>query len=371
MAIKIIKLPNGSVVYDVYVNIMNVHGRRAQRKRRVGSLFKAREAETLLKAELLMEKGRPERATWGLWLTKILREMKITHRPSTVENYTLLMGSWVTPKLKDRFLDDLTPSDIHDVIYGRERKASPNTQRTVLDIVRRILGRAVEDGLLVRNPAIPVKVKVPQPKQTVLNAKEVQKLLYEAKSSNHRFYPIWATALFTGMRSGELYALKWTDIDFENRRIYVTRSWNNKAGYGPTKSQRNRVVPISDNLKKLLSEFALTKGERPPGEDFVLPHLQEWTDGEQAAVLRRFCDRIGITSVKFHDLRATFITQLLLKGAPLAQVMSMAGHTELKTTNGYLRVAGTDLDGATERLSYALPDVQLAEVLEFRPQVNG
>lgn len=82
----------------------------------------------------------------------------------------------------------------------------------------------------------------------------------------------------------------------------------------------------------------------------MLPHLGEWTDGAQAAVLRGFCEAIGITSVKFHDLRATFITQLLLKGVPLAQVMAIVGHTQLKTTNVYLRVAGTDLQGATEKL---------------------
>jgi len=82
-------------------------------------------------------------------------------------------------------------------------------------------------------------------------------------------------------------------------------------------------------------------------------------------VLRDFCRSIGITPVKFHDLRATFITQLLLRGVSLAQVMSIVGHSQLKTTNTYLRVAGTDLDGATEKLSYSLPQDELARVLEF------
>ena len=73
-----------------------------------------------------------------------------------------------------------------------------------------------------------------------------------------------------------------------------------------------------------------------------------------------------ITEVKFHDLRATFITQMLLKGVSLAQVMAIVGHAELKTTNRYLRVAGSDLKGATEKLSFSLPRGELARVIEFQ-----
>ncbi len=92
----------------------------------------------------------------------------------------------------------------------------------------------------------------------------------------------------------------------------------------------------------------------------------EWEKDEQARVLRHLCKSIGITLVKFHDLRATFITQLLLKGVSLAQVMAIVGHAELKTTNRYLRVLGTDLDGVTDKLGFSLPQDQLAKVIDLR-----
>jgi len=149
-----------------------------------------------------------------------------------------------------------------------------------------------------------------------------------------------------------------------NRRISINKAWSNKSGIGPTKSQRNRVVPISEELFKLLQELgAASKGP----EEHVLPRIQEWTDGSQADVLRQFCKVIEITSVKFHDLRATFITQMLLRGVPLAQVMTIVGHTELHTTTRYLRVAGADLDGATNKLGYSLPTLELAKVISFVP----
>ena len=77
---------------------------------------------------------------------------------------------------------------------------------------------------------------------------------------------------------------------------------------------------------------------------------------EQARITREFYAAAGITPVKFHDLRATFITSLLARGESLARVMSIVGHSQIKTTNGYLRKAGVDVQGATEKLGYELPD---------------
>lgn len=74
----------------------------------------------------------------------------------------------------------------------------------------------------------------------------------------------------------------------------------------------------------------------------------------------------GITSVKFHDLRATFITQLLKQGVALARVMAIVGHSELKTTQGYLRLCGQDLAGATEELGIKLPSLERGQVLRLR-----
>ena len=78
---------------------------------------------------------------------------------------------------------------------------------------------------------------------------------------------------------------------------------------------------MSDDLLNFLREWKLQSG----GGEFILPHFIEWQNGEQASVLREFCESIGITSVKFHDLRATFITNLLARGESLARVMAMVG----------------------------------------------
>ena len=220
---------------------------------------------------------------------------------------------------------------------------------------------AVEEGHLDRNPCLGINIKVPELDQKVLTASEVAIFLKEARISNHRFYPIWTMALMTGMRSGELYALRWTDVDLYARKISVTRQWTSKNGFGPTKTRLNRVVPISEELVKFLKELKLQRGN----DEYVLPHANGWHKGEQARITREFCHAVGVTEVKFHDLRATFITNLLSRGESLARVMSIVGHNDLKTTNGYLRKAGVDVQGATDKLGYSVPEIPNGELISF------
>jgi integrase len=220
-------------------------------------------------------------------------------------------------------------------------------------MVKRLLQMAVEEGVVDRNPCAGIQVKVAETIQQVLTNDDADKFLREARLVHHRFYHVWLVALMTGMRSGELYALQWSDIDFDARTIAVNKQWTSKNGYCPTKSRKTRVVPISENLFGFLKEYKL----QARNGEFVLPRLSEWERGEQSRVTREFCITIGINAVKFHDLRATFITNLLARGESLARVMSMVGHAELKTTNGYLRKAGVDVRGGTERLGYKVPVV--------------
>ncbi len=155
----------------------------------------------------------------------------------------------------------------------------------------------------------------------------------------------------TGMRSGELQALLWSDVDFENNYISVNKSWSSKNGLGPTKNSLTRSVPISTSLKKLLMEMKLKNNG-----SFVLPRLNSWKQGDQAKIIREFCRELGITEIGFHDLRATFITQLLIKDVPLAKVMKIVGHSNIKTTMKYLRMIAKDVEGATEALGIELPE---------------
>ena len=186
----------------------------------------------------------------------------------------------------------------------------------------------------------------------ILTKEEMAKLLYEAKRLESPWYPVWALALYTGMRSGELYALQWDCVDLEDNVIYVHRNWTSKKGFGPTKGRYWRTVPI-DSTEVI--EFFKTLRLNAESE-FVLPRLREWGKGEQARELRKFCQSIGITSVKFHTLRACFATHLLRAGVSTADVMKICGWKDLDTMQRYVRLAGINTKGATSSISILQSD---------------
>ncbi len=181
----------------------------------------------------------------------------------------------------------------------------------------------------------------------ILNLEQIRTLLLYAERINHPWYPIWALALFTGMRSGELYALQWDQIDFDNKLIFVHRNWTSKDGFGPTKGRYWRSVPVeSTQVLNLLKDLKLKRGN----EKHVLHHWKSWTDGEAASILREFCVGSGLPSIKFHTLRSCFATQLIRDGIAPAVVMKICGWKDLKTMQRYIRLAGIEVKGATEGL---------------------
>ncbi len=363
MAIKTY-VENGKKLFEVYVNGFDARGRRFQRRKtKVETLKKAETLEFEFKVELAKLRDEKYPFKWSMWLEECCRIMKFDKRPSTIMNYERYLNKWATPAFRDKFIADITKSHVYSVVFEQvDQSLTPFSRRTILRLMSRIFQMAVEEGILTRNPCVGVKVKVPEAVQKVLTNAEVEIFLREAKLSGHKFYPVWLLALKTGMRSGKMFALKWTDIDFDARLISVTKQWTSKNGYGPTKTQQNRIVPISEDLLSFLKERKMEHGTK---NEFVLPRLRDCDQGAQARITRDFCRFLGITSVKFHDLRATFITNLLARGEPLAKVMAIVGHSELKTTNGYLRKSGVEVQGGTDRLGYKVPQEEPAQIQEF------
>ena len=185
-----------------------------------------------------------------------------------------------------------------------------------------------------------------------------------AKIYEKRWYFIWSFAIYTGMRNGELFALKWSDIDFdpESPLIRVSRSYNKRTReYKCTKTGKVREIPICKplmNVIKKLKSWYLHQKKRDgklQGE-YILPRPRLWRDGSQAKVLRSFCKDIGITPICFHSLRACFATELLKRGVPVMKVMAVGGWSELKTMRHYVRLSGIEIKGVTDPLDFSSPE---------------
>lgn len=364
MAIRFEQNSEGKKTFVVSCEGTDSRGKRMQlRKRGISTEREAKAVEFELKRQLANQKEKNPNYTWNEWFDICIGRMKVELKNSTIMEYTAKQNVWFKPIIGEKMLKDISPQEVHEVVYNPSFDVSWHTRLATLRKITRLMQMAVEDGMIPTNPCNRVRVKTPEARQSVLNRCEVDKLLAEAQRLDHRFYDVWVMAVMTGMRSGELYALKWSDVCFDLNIIRIQRSWTSKNGLGPTKSARSRVLPLSSELETYLKELKLKGSDR---EGHVLPRLQEWTRGDQAQVLQDFCVGIGITPVRFHDLRATFITQMLSKGVPLAQVMALVGHAEIKTTQGYLRLAGIELRGTTEALGISLPKLTEAKVLKFK-----
>lgn len=256
---------------------------------------------------------------------------------------------------------DITRVDVLEVLNQMKAHSSSISYQNKMKIIIHQIFTFGMDHRLIRDmdrtPAYGISLgRDEEKKPEILTLTEIRKLLKEARRMNHEWFPVWSLALLTGMRSGELYALIWDDVDFENKTIYLNKSYNprmkciksTKAGYW-------RHVPMSDELISLLNEL---KAQAPDRRE-VLPRFWEWTKGEQARVLRKFCQGIGIPSVKFHTLRACFATQLIRSSVAPAIVMKICGWKDLETMQRYIRLAGIETQGATNVLK-VLPEADVA-----------
>jgi integrase len=185
---------------------------------------------------------------------------------------------------------------------------------------------------------------------SILSLEEMRKLLSCAKAEHHPWYHIWAFGFLTGMRSGELKALQFKDIDLEKGSVLISKSLCSRTRkIKCTKAGYWRTVPISSELRQVIEEI---RSDGPSGpDDFVLPRHGTWTSGEAAKVLRMYLEKIEIkVPVVFHTLRACFATHLLGLGVDQATVMKMGGWRDMKTFQIYIRLAGIDVKGATDAL---------------------
>jgi integrase len=257
----------------------------------------------------------------------------------------------------------IAASDVTMLFYQmKEQKCSDSFIAKVRGDIRKVF----TFGILYRHvrgikdsPTNGVTIKSRRRMRTeILRDDEIKKLLSYAKEYEPVWYYIWAFAIYTGCRNGELYALKWSDINFQGRLITVQRSYNKKYRQEKgTKTEEWRSVSICEPLWEILQELKLQHDhdvERGSCNHigYVLPRPGTWQNGSQALKLRQFCEEIGITPVCFHTLRACFATELLKRGVDVPSVMRVGGWQSLKTMMHYVRLSGVRDQGITDPLDY-------------------
>jgi integrase len=301
-------------------------------------------------------------ATWGEACREWLRWIEHDRRRkrSTVRDYKLTIDANLIPDLgEDRTLETIQPKHVEayrDVLLARG-KLTPRTINKRLTIIHGVFKRATKVWDLKANPAVGVE-KVPERRSgdiEVLRPDEVRQLAAHAETDQDA--ALYVTAAFTGLRFGELAALRWSDIDWQRSLIHVRRALARGAIEEP-KSGKVRSVPMVPEVSQALAKL----GQRDlwiGDHDFVFTSSTGSYIDHSATVrtYKRALRAAGLRPIKFHGLRHSFGT-LAVQAFPLSDVQAWMGHADIATTMRYVHYVPKH--DAAQRLGRLLSDENVA-----------
>jgi integrase len=264
-------------------------------------------------------------------------------KPSTVAGYRALVRSQLLPAFGDQPVEAITTATIEHWLAGVDRASSTRAKSLVL--MHGIFQRAHKLYGLRVNPA--ADVEKPSQRRSgdieVFSPEEIMALVRAAASEQDA--AIFLTAAFTGLRRGELLALRWRDVDFTGHVIRVRASYAEGQLTTP-KSGKVRSVPMAPDVGQALA--ALGQRRYGTGDDDLVFAGPGGTFLDGRGLRRRYLTavgRAGLRPLRFHDLRHTFGTRMIAK-ADIRRVQEWMGHADVQTTMKYLHYVPRDEDAA-------------------------
>lgn len=188
-------------------------------------------------------------------------------------------------------------------------------------------------------------LKTPPPSFDFFTIEETEQLLLHVAPEYHAMV---FTAVRTGLRRGELLALRWSNVDFFGGKIHVVEAEYRRKVYTP-KSNRRREVPMSPRLMSVLKSHRHLRGELV----FCREDGSMLTKDMVKRVLPLACRKAGLRTIQWHALRHSFASQLVMAGVPLRTVQELLGHATLEMTLRYAHLAPAVLHEAVATLDAA------------------
>lgn len=341
---------------------------RTQRTVVLGSLsdLSRREARSLLQkrvSEINQGRHRPrpmmtfESFANEHWRTGALLALK----PSSARIYQFNLDKYVTPAIGSLRLCDVTRITIQHALLALKQEGYANsTLHSIRITIAKVLQTAVDTGYLEHNAARGVQVgeRGHDQQRVFLTAPQIQELITKLTEPCRT---VVVTAILTGMRIGEILALRWGRLDFRRRTIEIAETcYDGRFGSPKTRSSR-RVIPMSCALHQTLESHQATSQHLEP-QDLVFCTYKGTPLSPKNLynrVLAPTCDELGLPRISWHSFRHTNGTWIGEVGESIKTAQAILGHSDVETTlNTYMHAIPDSQRRAVERVAGVLfPDV--------------
>ena len=285
------------------------------------------------------------------------------YKPAAIRVYEIALRRHVLPELGDVRLSDVRRADVQELADRLTAAgAAASTVQNALDPLRVIYRRAIRRDLVAVDPTRGLELRRPTGRRERIASPDEARALLEALPEEDR--ALWATALYAGLRRGELRALRWPDVDLEQRVIRVERGWDDQQGEQVGKSRAaRRTVPLIARLTPILLAHRLAT--RRCGEALVFGVTAE-RPFEPTTVRRRALRswrEAGLEPIGLHEARHTFASLMIAAGGNAKALSQIMGHSTIAITfdqYGHLMPGGEEearerIDGYLQRLEGGRP----------------
>ena len=358
------KLPSGS---------WRVRWLDADRKRRTKTFQKYYDAESFLRErQLEVERiragiqRRPAEPHGFAELCDYWLENRTAKKRSQKDDRSII-GKHLRPSFGHLDVSRIGVRAVHDFEKSRSG-LSPKTLNNHLTLLISMLNLGVDLGWLTTPPRIKKPKLIDVDYRWLRTPDDIKALLVAARDEEPRVMQLYAAAVCTGMRAGELLGLRWEDVDLESRLITVRRSYDK-----PTKTGAIRHVPVLDPLLPVLREWRLMNPL-----PCVFPGQTGRPQGPSARVLQEILKRClrraelvpggkqaeaPYERITFHDLRHTFASHWVWRGGDLFRLQKVLGHKNVQMTQRYAHLAPEVFQEDWGRLTDMVPSDGPGKVL--------
>jgi len=283
---------------------------------------------------------------------------RASHKPSTIRALEDTWNSRVAPyPIADMSIGNIKANDIDKHIRDLRKPNGEVYSRSALDktmeVIRVLLDSAVEMDLIKKNPAktklakksLPKKIKS---KKHYLNEFQVKAIELEIEKTHPIYSAMIPTMAYTGLRSGEIRALTWKDVDLEKGTLRVSKSIDDdndmKINYDDPKTAKSvRTIQLTEISRKRLIKH---KDKLPADCEFLFPNQRGNQNGSEILctnpirarnfkrrVLKPALERLGYDeSIALHDFRHTSVYLAVKQGKSIVSISKRLGHASIKIT---------------------------------------